>query len=1843
MIRKFWNLFILFSIYYCSTYGIFRNTFYPHDIQSFFFYFEILIDLSFILDIFIQFFTPYYENNTVYYDKKTIALNYIRNWFFWDFISSIPLNILLYINYILLKKKLENGNINDNDNKFYIENYEFFQKENLKNYIYILQENIFNKLISNNFYFHFLNWLRTIKLFKVFSHDKNTNLTNEFNISSKYKSSSYLRLSLIFLFLTHISSCIWVCIGGLDNSKIIISWFKTINNYWKMDAFDIYISSLYFNLLTIYTVGYGDITSKNNNERLYNIFILVVGNLLFSFGISYLSFLFASSNILENKFKQKLKILDKIRKKYDVPKNLYRQIKRSIKNMYTKVHLEKFIIYDSLPLVLKRDFILSMHKKGISNLIFFKFSDKEFIINVLPLLKTHNLLKDDILVSAGGIMEEIYLVNHGILSICMDTSFNSIQISQLKRNFHFGDILIYLNEKSPYSLKCLTKSSEYLTLTKTDYYKIGLTFDKILMKILEISCEFLENIEKIKQVIIALFDNGKTSYEIKILINIINNFILKMDFDNLFYNSNGADLLTVEDFFAYNDIKDIIKFSHTNMDEKNFKLIFDKFLMEEKYNLDSYGKMNTKSSHPVNSNLENDQENDEDFFISDGYSSMDDSSSSPNMNKNLNENSIIQKTNITRKSRIENNFNNSRILNPINSSNISIKGGKNLFSKSNTRKNPIRRGSNFYRDRLQNIGNKLKSSDKLPTMSEHVTFFFDKNLLDINGTKIINPQNINMGKNSIKPNQNYIRADNRFDQEEKQIVFNELNFKEEEKNLEKKVLNMGKFLLGNVDKQKSKFINNNSNLNNKINMNLNKNTKILNNDLESIIEDNLHKDCESSFSETEQTPNEIPNFNRNKNIQSNEISSNECSRKQILKESNNYNEEGIINNKNIIKKRTNKPPVNTDARDSFKKEERRCNNSKIYKNKNVNTLKNKKILNQNNYVKISESLSNILKDTELNQEKNLVSNTTFKQKLNLAHTNTKDHQNIVKTTLGNIGKINITTEPRTFDDYKNFILDNIEKKKRYYNVVNNFKNFLKNIIEEYQFLKNNKKSKSIFINQNNNIINIKDSNSAVFQNIKEEIEDVQNNHILNSYNNSYRDNNKKEKKKDSFSYRELKNKLKRNKRCVSLNENKNILYRTKRNKFNKKNYKNSKEDQNLNNNYENLIGIPIVETEENFSFENSMIKICKSLSIDTKPNRIASQVKKIVNENLNFQKFKERFSSKEKKNQICIKQKTLEGKLQVMKEKGLINEKKEENQKINSTTQLTEINDNTFIKNFDNKKEKIVSNDNNNITTKDLIGDSSIFSNKEKSNNLKKDPMERIFVFNQIDNLPIKKKEIENEIEIISTKQDSSFNHEKMKKAKKSRSLKKKRNISDFLYATDEIAQNEIKKVNNSKKFKSNNNLIKINQSKNEQIIINKQDNIKKSISFQNNARELLTRKNIKFSFQDLNPERVYSYEILNGNLFFDNQIINKNNIFSLENKNIIIPQNCSNSKDYNYSYFENQDLVEKNALNENRINRNFENIKNSRNKAKSKLHQSLINFKKLEFSNFHNFKGKNSGLRKNDDSINKKNLKNSVINNNINNMFDNIDGQIDKNHNNKESRIRNKFQTKLFLKDQLKNLFSTDIICNNQISTNINKNTNNNIVNINIKNKQQNTNYITVINNNNIDFKNLGQNVDNYNINKNFKQKINTNFPISPNNNINGFHFNKNFINKESNLNSKEKAQKIPEIKNSIDKNANEASGNNIFDDLKNMLNKKVKEIKETQMINKYALFDDSFLANINEDENSLLEMKSDVFSSPNRKIKNIDVQKNSSNKKRNKDEEDKINVRMDNLLKLFEKNKKP
>jgi hypothetical protein len=93
--------------------------------------------------------------------------------------------------------------------------------------------------------------------------------------------------AIIFLILCHILTCIWVITATFaGDEEDDVSW---IDGFDEGNTGEIYITSLYYTVTTMTTVGYGDINGANTVERAVSIMIMLIGVIAFSFATGSLS------------------------------------------------------------------------------------------------------------------------------------------------------------------------------------------------------------------------------------------------------------------------------------------------------------------------------------------------------------------------------------------------------------------------------------------------------------------------------------------------------------------------------------------------------------------------------------------------------------------------------------------------------------------------------------------------------------------------------------------------------------------------------------------------------------------------------------------------------------------------------------------------------------------------------------------------------------------------------------------------------------------------------------------------------------------------------------------------------------------------------------------------------------------------------------------------------------------------------------------------------------------------------------------------------------------------------------------------------------------------------------------------------------------------------------------------------------------------------------------------------------------------------------------------------------------------------------------------------------------
>jgi hypothetical protein len=201
----------------------------------------IAVDVCFLIDILIIFNSAFLDENfLMIQSRKQIAGEYIRGWFGVDFFAIIPFDYLI-------------------------------GGSNLNQMARITRIGKMYKLVK------LTRLLRIVKIAK----EKNKfakYLHSIFNIG--FGMQRLLGFILSFFILIHIVSCMWILTAQFyEEGKG--TWME--GDIFLMPPGEKYLTSIYFTVTTITTVGYGDVSISTKTEKVFCILSMLVGVISFSF------------------------------------------------------------------------------------------------------------------------------------------------------------------------------------------------------------------------------------------------------------------------------------------------------------------------------------------------------------------------------------------------------------------------------------------------------------------------------------------------------------------------------------------------------------------------------------------------------------------------------------------------------------------------------------------------------------------------------------------------------------------------------------------------------------------------------------------------------------------------------------------------------------------------------------------------------------------------------------------------------------------------------------------------------------------------------------------------------------------------------------------------------------------------------------------------------------------------------------------------------------------------------------------------------------------------------------------------------------------------------------------------------------------------------------------------------------------------------------------------------------------------------------------------------------------------------------------------------------------------
>lgn len=502
--------------------------------------FQTLFDCILIIDLIIGFFKSYqtFEEERVI-ELSRICKEYLTSWFFGDLISAIPFHIILRLTSeqcgVFVPKYYNSGNKHPR-------------------YILLL--------------------LRLFKLIKVFSYNRFFDAARKFLMQFNHFSNWFKLYSILIIFglCLHIMACLFIFAGQTSYFSWIQRAGLEFESFWKIYLTGIYfiittVTSVGYGdvtsvnrtelsigifLLAIGSSAYSSMLNfiesliKRNDDKTYD--YIKNCQLLEKIRMTH-----HMSSELYSKIYRLLKYRMMYEKKDkniiidSLPLGLrnrliYEMYKPIIQNFIFFKHFDnkEFIVRVLLsfcPILAVKGDILVNEGDYIQEVIFVKSGSLSLEIPIKEPTPTVNNMKTNTSIN-NPTKNYFMLYSKTNLGVKRNTSFSSrnvtmnfdhsatvcergniekknnvieyVKILEIRKNEHFGDILMFLNKRSPLTVKVKTKLTELFYLEKTDAIEIATQYPIIWRKIIKKSLFNMEQIERLINKVIKIY---KTVYE----------------------------------------------------------------------------------------------------------------------------------------------------------------------------------------------------------------------------------------------------------------------------------------------------------------------------------------------------------------------------------------------------------------------------------------------------------------------------------------------------------------------------------------------------------------------------------------------------------------------------------------------------------------------------------------------------------------------------------------------------------------------------------------------------------------------------------------------------------------------------------------------------------------------------------------------------------------------------------------------------------------------------------------------------------------------------------------------------------------------------------------------------------------------------------------------------------------------------------------------------------------------------------------------------------------------------------------------------------------------------------
>lgn len=248
---------------------------------------------------------------------------------------------------------------------------------------------------------------------------------------------------------------------------IISHWFACIWIYLRStppftDPLETYVSSIYWVIETLTTVGYGEIVPASIVQQIYAILIMLFGVAMYGFIIGNVASIISKRNPARAQYFQNLEALKTFVNYRKIPLDLQKKIMNYYLYIWEKkLGFDETVFLSALPQGLQNEVSVYLKKEILEKIPLFRDVSNSFLEEVSLYMRPIVSVPDELIFKEGEIGDEMYFVIRGKLKVISGDKI----VSTLNDGDFFGEIALFNENKR--------RTATVISITYCDLYRLN--------------------------------------------------------------------------------------------------------------------------------------------------------------------------------------------------------------------------------------------------------------------------------------------------------------------------------------------------------------------------------------------------------------------------------------------------------------------------------------------------------------------------------------------------------------------------------------------------------------------------------------------------------------------------------------------------------------------------------------------------------------------------------------------------------------------------------------------------------------------------------------------------------------------------------------------------------------------------------------------------------------------------------------------------------------------------------------------------------------------------------------------------------------------------------------------------------------------------------------------------------------------------------------------------------------------------------------------------------------------------------------------------------------------------